>query len=82
MPNTLFASFFSYALTDPALAHTMMIYAANHDQFSTGRPRVVDIYHHKGEAIRILNSRLRESHVSISDATIVTIAGMVIFEVS
>lgn len=82
LPNTLFGNFFRYSLTDPALAHAMMIYAANHDQFSTGRPRIVDIYHHKVEAIRILNARLRESPINISDETIVTIAELVIFEVS
>lgn len=70
------------ALADRALAHAMMIYAANHDQFSTGRSRLIEIYYHSVEAIKILNSRLRSSNPVISDHTIITIAALVIFEVS
>ena len=70
------------SLADRALAHAMMIYASNHDQFTTGRSRLVEIYYHSVEAIKILNSRLRASDPIISDHTIVTIAALVCFEVS
>lgn len=70
------------SLADRALVHAMMIYAANHDQFSTGRSRLVEIIYHQVEAIKILNIRLRAANPDISDHTILTIAGLVIFEVS
>ena len=69
---------------DEAMLHTAIVLAANHWINLGGKPATVSsaLYHHKLEAIRIINDRLGDSTKAVLVGTIGAVAGMTLAEVS
>lgn len=65
--------------------HGMLLLAANSwTKLGEGRTALMEptLYHHKTEAIRIINERLGDTDLATSDGTVGATASLVILEVS
>jgi hypothetical protein len=69
-----------FSITDKALLHATLCLVAQHEDLLSGRELEESLFH-KGEVMRLMNVRLRESGREISDADITTIAILVVLEV-
>lgn len=78
------AEWFSKALSDPACYHATMFISAAHRirVFGLERNIPAEFYHHKGEAIRLINERLDDPERRLADGTFAAIACLAAFEVS
>jgi hypothetical protein len=74
---------FVFATSDTVLMHTAIILAANHWVRLGGNPDTVTLalYHHKVEAIRIINERLGDPTKATLDGTVGAVAAMTLAEV-
>jgi hypothetical protein len=74
---------FVFATSDTVLMHTAIILAANHWLRLGGNPNTVipALYHHKVEAIQIINERLGDPTKATLDGTIGAIGVMILIEV-
>lgn len=72
---------FKRALADEGLLHSLLLYAAKHNEILTGTSREVEIYGHRGEVMRIITERIRSGRDKLIDTTIDTVACLVLFEV-
>jgi hypothetical protein len=72
---------FKRALADQILLHSLLLYAAKHNEILTGASREVEIYCHRGEVMRLVNERIQSSHDQLVDTTIDAVACLVLFEV-
>ena len=73
---------FSYAATDPAMFHITLSLVAQHRNLVLGQPVAEEYYYHRGEAIRIVTSRIGHPFEEISDATICAVAVLASSDVS
>jgi len=71
-----------FSITDSALIHTTLCLVAQHEDILRGAEDSSDNLFHKGQAMTILNSRLLEDRDCISDASITSVAMLVILEVN
>jgi hypothetical protein len=74
---------FKFATSDTVLMHTAILLAANHWVRQGGNPNTVSsaLYHHKIEAIRIINERLADPAKATLDGTVGAVAAMTLSEV-
>ena len=72
---------FAIALHDEALFHTFMSHYAASYQLRHGKGDPVESLQHRTEAIRIVNKRLRDSSLALTDSTIAAVANIAIYEV-
>lgn len=74
---------FKFAASDTVLMHTAIVLATNHWVRLGGNPNTVSsaLYHHKIEAIRIINERLADPAKATLDGTIGAVAAMTLSEV-
>lgn len=72
---------FNYAVSDEALFHATMMHSAGHNAMLVGNNDLADPAQLKFEAMRIINRRLDDPVLSISDLTIGAVACIVLFEV-
>lgn len=73
---------FKRSLADEGLLHSMLLYAAKHNEILTGASREVEIYCHRGEVMRIVTERLGSGRDKLIDTTIDIVACLVLFEVN
>ena len=78
------SQWFNKALNDEACFHGTLFVSAAHRALLAGSGHDLPkyCYHHKGEAIRIINQRLRDPHQCIEDGTVAAIACLAAYEVS
>jgi hypothetical protein len=69
-----------FSITDSALLHATLCLVAQHEDLLAGRESEENLFH-KGEVMRLMNGRLRESGREISDADVTTVAMLVVLEV-
>jgi hypothetical protein len=72
---------FNYATTDSALFHGTMLHSAAHNAMLSGNTDFADPAVFKWEATRLVNERLGDSVLSISDLTMGAVVCLVLFEV-
>jgi hypothetical protein len=72
---------FNYAITDPALFHGTMLHSAAHNAMLSGNTDLADPIQMKWEATRLVNQRLSDPVLSISDVTMGAVVCLVLFEV-
>jgi len=72
---------FKRAISDEILLHSLLLYAAKHNEILTGASREVEIYCHRGEVMRIVNERIGSGREKLVDTTIDAVACLVLFEV-
>jgi hypothetical protein len=72
---------FNYAITDPALFHGTMLHSAAHNAMLYGNTDLADPIQMKWEATRLVNQRLSDPVLSISDVTMGAVVCLVLFEV-
>lgn len=72
---------FGYSVTDPALFHSTMLHSAAHNAFLAGDTDPADSASLKWEAIRLINGRLGDLVLSLSDVTIGAVVALLLFEV-
>ncbi|KAE9375961.1 hypothetical protein N431DRAFT_481151 [Stipitochalara longipes BDJ] len=70
------SALFLYAINDPACYHGTLYLSMIHKALlvGAGHPWPIEMYQHKGEAIRIINERLDAPKCQIEDGTIAAIA--------
>ncbi|KAH7310051.1 hypothetical protein BKA65DRAFT_169296 [Rhexocercosporidium sp. MPI-PUGE-AT-0058] len=74
-------SLWSFQTSTPALLHATMLYTASHLRFLSGDSDFDrDIFHHKGETMRIINSSLDDLHERTSDQIIGALSSLILFE--
>jgi hypothetical protein len=73
---------FKHAIADEVLLHSLLLYAAKHNEIITGTTREVEIYIHRGEVMRIVNERIGSGHEKLINSTVNAVACLVLFEVS
>jgi hypothetical protein len=71
-----------FAITDTALLHMTLILSALHVALLHKKTFSVDAYRHQREAVKILNMRLGDPLLSITDPTILAVTCLVSTEVS
>lgn len=71
-----------FSTTDPALLHASLCLVAQHEDLVRGNEDSSINLFHKGEVIRLMNSRLLDDSYLITDADITSVALLVILEVS
>lgn len=72
---------FAHAAVDPAWLNATLSLIALHHDLNTGKGISHECLFHRGEALRIVNERLKESR-HVNDATIGAIASLANFDVS
>lgn len=72
---------FNYAITDTALFHGTMLHSAAHNSLLSGNTDLVDPIHIKWEATKLVNQRLGDPVMSISDVTMGAVVCLVLYEV-
>ena len=77
------SQWFKHALSDPACYHGTLFLSAAHKALLTGTEKSLplEVFQHKGEAIRIVNERLTDLKSGLEDGTIAAIACLAAFEV-
>ena len=76
------SKWFNYAITDSALFHGTMLHSAAHNALLSGNTDLADPALMKWEATRLINQRLGDPILSISDVTMGAVVCLVLFEVS
>jgi len=71
-----------FSVTDSALLHATICLVAQHEDLLRGLDDSSENLYHKGEVMRLMNSRLLDHSYSITDADITSVALLVILEVS
>ncbi|KUJ11628.1 uncharacterized protein LY89DRAFT_722740 [Mollisia scopiformis] len=73
----------SFQTSRPELLHTIILFTASHLQALTNSNEYDrDIFHHRGEAIRIINSSLDDPSEQTSDQMIAALSSLILYEVS
>jgi hypothetical protein len=72
---------FGYSVTDSALFYSTMLHSAAHNAFLAGNTDLAESALLKWEAIRMVNDKLDDPVLAISDVTIGAVAALVLFEV-
>jgi len=72
---------FSYSVTDPALFHSAMLHSAAHNAMLAGNTDLADPVSLKWEAIKLVNDRLGDPVLGLSDVTIGAVVALLLFEV-
>lgn len=75
------SKWFNYAITDPALFHGTMLHSAAHNAMLSGNTDLADPMPIKWEAAKLINQRLGDPVLSISDVTMGAVVCLVLFEV-
>ncbi|KAM3066818.1 hypothetical protein ACMFMG_011889 [Clarireedia jacksonii] len=70
-------TFFSTAAADAAMLHSILYLIALHYDIKRGMAESHESLHHGGEALSIINKRLRDSETDIRDSTISSVALLV-----
>lgn len=71
----------SFAVTDEAVLHSTMAIVSWHFDQLLGIPESSDTLQQKGEAIQIVNARLRDDKEQVNDSIIGAVAVLANFEV-
>ncbi|KAG4427595.1 hypothetical protein IFR05_016923 [Cadophora sp. M221] len=75
-------SLWSFQTSTPALLHATMLYTASHLRFLSGNSDFdKDVFHHKGETMRIINASLDNPNERTSDQIIGALSSLILFEV-
>jgi hypothetical protein len=82
LANNPTGSFLHFAATDPALFHATLSIVSQHEAFMRREPPSRAFYFHRGEAIRILTTRIGDPVEAVSDATIGAVAVLSVTDVS
>ena len=72
---------FGYSLSDPALFSSTMVHSAAHNALFSGNADSVEAELLKWEAMKLINGRLGDPVLSVSDVTIGAVVALVLFEV-
>lgn len=72
---------FSYSASDPGIFHSTMLHSAAHNAMLSGRNDFGDPNLIKWNAVRIVNERLQDPVLSISDLTMGAVVALALFEV-
>lgn len=74
---------FPFAVSDPVLTHVCLLLGASHFVFMGGSSDMVAtaFYHHKVQAIRLVNERLGDPSMALLDGTVGAVACLTILEV-
>jgi hypothetical protein len=70
-----------FAVTDPALLHSVLCHAAIDLSIINCKPLMLEGIYHKARAIEIINNRLKNNEQATSDATIAAVACLAYLEV-
>jgi hypothetical protein len=70
-----------FSTTDPALLHATLCLVAQHEDLVRGAEDSSENLFHKGEVMRLMNSRLLDGRYTVTDADITSVALLVILEV-
>ncbi|KAL5319389.1 hypothetical protein ACEPPN_012440 [Leptodophora sp. 'Broadleaf-Isolate-01'] len=74
-------SLWSFQTSTPALLHATMLYTASHLRFLSGNSDFdKDVFHHKGETMRIINASLDDPAERRSDQIIGALSSLILFE--
>jgi hypothetical protein len=71
---------FSLAITDAALFHSILCGSALYMDLLTGRRDSVERFTHMKESVHLLNARLQVPGMALSDSTLLTVALLAEFE--
>lgn len=74
---------FEFATSEPALMHSAIILSAKHFVSLGGSESAIlpAFYHHKLQAVQLINSRLGDSTMATTDGTLGAVASLTILEV-
>ena len=72
---------FSYSASDPGIFHSTMLHSAAHNAMLSGRNDLGDPNLIKWNAVKIVNERLQDPVLSISDLTMGAVVALALFEV-
>jgi hypothetical protein len=72
---------FGYSLSEPTLFHSTMLHSAAHNAMLAGNTDLADPVSLKWDAMKLLNDRLGDPVLSVSDLTIGSVAALVLYEV-
>ena len=70
-----------FSTTDPALLHATLCLVAQHEDLIRGVEDSSENLFHKGEVMRLMNSRLLDGRYKVTDADVTSVALLVILEV-